>query len=57
MAENFFSILKSECICRQKLFSFQQARDLIHEFIWFYNHERFQLKSKLTPLEKRRQLL
>ena len=56
MAENFFSILKSECIYRQKLSSFSQARSLIDDFIWFYNNERFQLKTKLTPLHKRRQL-
>lgn len=55
MAENFFSILKSECLNRHKLSSFAQARSLIDDFIWFYNHERFQLKTKLTPLEKRRQ--
>jgi putative transposase len=55
MAENFFSILKSECLRRQKLNSPEQARLLIHDFIYFYNHERIQLKTKLTPLEKRRQ--
>ncbi len=55
MAENFFSILKSECIYRQKISSFQQANDLIDDFIWFYNNERIQLRTKLTPLEKRRQ--
>ena len=56
MAENFFSILKSECINRHKLSSFSQARSLIDDFIWFYNNERIQLKTKLTPLQKRRQL-
>ena len=55
MAENFFSILKSECINRQKIQSFDEARFLINDFIWFYNHQRVQLKTKLTPLEKRRQ--
>jgi transposase InsO family protein len=55
MAENFFSILKSECICRHKLTSFQHARELIEDYILFYNNERFQLKTRLTPLEKRRQ--
>ena len=55
MAENFFSILKSECIYRQKILSFEHARQLIDDFIWFYNHERIQLKTKLSPLEMRRQ--
>ena len=55
MAENFFSILKSECINRQKINSFSEAQKLIDDFIWFYNHHRVQLKTKLTPFEKRRQ--
>ena len=53
MAENFFSILKAECINRQKIQSFDKAKFLINEYIWFYNNERVQLKTKLTPLEKR----
>jgi transposase InsO family protein len=57
MAENFFSILKSECINRQKIKSFDEAKSLIDNYIWFYNHERVQLKTKLTPLEIRRQFV
>lgn len=53
MAENFFSILKTECIYRQKIKSFQQARELIDEFIYFYNYERIQLKTGETPLARR----
>ncbi len=53
LAENFFGILKSECIYRQKLETFDEARTLIDEYIFFYNHERIQLKTKLTPYEKR----
>jgi transposase InsO family protein len=55
MAENFFSILKTECIYRRKLKSFDEARLLIDEYIDFYNNERIQTKTSLTPLEKRRQ--
>ena len=55
LAENFFSILKTECILRQKIASFEEARQLIDDYIFFYNHQRIQLKTKLTPLEKRRQ--
>jgi transposase InsO family protein len=54
-AENFFGILKSECIKRQKIKDFATANSLIDDYIYFYNHERIQLKTKLTPLEKRRQ--
>ncbi len=53
MAENFFSILKTECIYRQKIATFQQARDMIDEFIYFYNHERIQLKTGETPFTRR----
>ncbi|MDP4159518.1 MAG: IS3 family transposase [Bacillota bacterium] len=56
LAENFFSILKSECIHRHKPKTIDQARLLIDDYIHFYNNERIQLKTKLTPLEKRRQL-
>ena len=56
MAENFFSILKAECIRRYKPKTINEARLLIDNYIHFYNHERIQLKTKLTPLEKRRQL-
>jgi transposase InsO family protein len=55
LAENFFSILKTECIYRHKLKSFDEARQLIDEYIDFYNNERIQTKTCLTPLEKRRQ--
>ena len=55
MAENFFSILKTECIHRVKLKTYEEARLLIGEYIRFYNNERIQTKSKLTPLEKRSQ--
>ena len=55
MAENFFSILKTECIYRTKLRTYEEARLLIGEYIHFYNNERIQLKKKLTPHEKRSQ--
>jgi putative transposase len=54
-AENFFGILKTECIRRHKPKTIEQARLLINNYIFFYNHQRIQLKTKLTPLEKRRQ--
>ena len=57
LAENFFSILKTGCIHRAKLQSFAEARQLIDEYIYFHNHQRIQLKTKLTPLEKRSQFV
>ena len=57
MAENFFSILKTECIYRAKIRTYEEARLLIGAYIHFYNNERIQLKTKLTPLEKRCQFV
>lgn len=53
LAENFFSILKTECIYRTKLKSYDEARLIIDQYIYFYNYQRIQLKTKLTPYEKR----
>ena len=55
MAENFFSILKTECIYRVKLKTYVEARLLISQYIDFYNNQRIQLKTKLTPSELRSQ--
>ena len=55
MAENFFSILKTECIHRAKPRTYEEARLLIDQYISFYNNVRIQLKTKLTPLQKRSQ--
>ncbi|MBE6719021.1 MAG: IS3 family transposase [Ruminococcaceae bacterium] len=57
LAENFFSILKTECIYRVKLQTYEEARLIIGEYIHFYNHQRIQLKTKLTPLEMRSQFV
>ena len=53
LAENFFSILKTECIHRTKLQSVNEARKVIDDYIHFYNYQRIQLKTKLTPMEFR----
>lgn len=57
LAENFFSILKTECIYRTKIKTFAEARRLIDDYIYFYNNQRIQLKTKLTPLELRSQFI
>ena len=53
MAENFFSILKTECIYRHKPASFCEANEMIDRYIHFYNHERIQLKTGVAPLTLR----
>ena len=57
LAEIFFSILKTECIYRQKIATFEEARSLIDDYIFFYNHQRIQTKTTLPPLELRCQFV
>ena len=53
MAENFFSILKTECIYRHKPKTFREADNLIDRYIHFYNYERIQTKTGVAPLTLR----
>lgn len=53
VAENFFSILKTECIYRHKPATFSEANEMIDRYIHFYNHERIQLKTGVAPLSLR----
>lgn len=55
LAENFFSLLKTECLNRIKIQTFAEAQALIDDYIHFYNYERFQMKYRLTPINKRSQ--
>ena len=50
LAENFFGILKTECIYRHKPATLDEARNMIDRYIYFYNHERIQLKTGVAPL-------
>jgi len=51
--ENFFSQLKEEYLRQFKKPTFQEMEQLIDEYIYFYNSERIQLKTKQTPFETR----
>lgn len=57
MAENFFSILKTECIYRHHPSTFDEARMLIDNYIYFYNNQRIQLKTGVAPLTQRHSAL
>ncbi|MBS5141206.1 MAG: IS3 family transposase, partial [Clostridium sp.] len=46
-------ILKAECIYRHKPASFCEANEMIDRYIYFYNHERIQLKTGEPPLTRR----
>ena len=53
MAENFFSILNTECIYRHKPKTLHEANEMIDRYIHFYNHERIQVKTGEAPLTLR----
>ena len=53
MAENFFSILKTECIYRHQGTTFEDARTLIDNYIYFYNNQLIPLKTGVAPLTLR----
>ena len=53
MAENYFSILKTECIYRHKPKTLKEASNLIDRYIHFYNHERIQNRTGVAPLTLR----
>ena len=53
LAENFFGILKTECIYRRKPETFEEANKMIDDYNYFYNHERIQQKTGLSPLSLR----
>jgi transposase InsO family protein len=51
--ENFFSHLKEEALRPCPIPSFQEAKQIIDDYIHFYNYERIQLKTRQTPYETR----
>ena len=51
--ENFFGILKSECLYRAHFSSRAEVVQLVTEYVHFYNFERISLKNGLTPVEIR----
>ena len=53
MAENFFSILKTECIYRHKPRTISEAQNMVDDYIYFYNNERIQTKTGVAPLTLR----
>jgi putative transposase len=51
--ENFFSHLKEEALRQYPTLSFEETKHIIDEYIYFYNYERIQLKTKQTPYQLR----
>lgn len=55
--ESFFSHLKTEGLAAQSLMSEQEMISKVHEYILFYNTERFQKRlGQLSPVEYRKKL-
>ncbi len=55
--ENFFSHLKEELLRHIRIEDFQEAVHIVDDYFHFFNHDRIQLKTKLTPFEFRRQFV
>ena len=53
LMENFFGTFKTECLYRCKPVTGEQVRQLVDEYIQFYNYERIDMKNGLTPFEIR----
>lgn len=51
--ENFFSHLKEEALRHYRHLTFRDMQQVIDDYMAFYNYERIQLKTKLTPYERR----
>jgi putative transposase len=51
--ENFFGHLKEEALRQFGLLSFDEIKEIIDQYIYFYNYERIQLKTKQTPYQLR----
>ena len=51
--ENFFGNLKEEYLRQFQKTTFEETKQLIDDYIYFYNYERIQLKTRLTPYETR----
>ncbi len=49
----FFSHLKEEALRHIHLPTFEEARQIIDDYVYFYNHQRIQLKTRQTPYEVR----
>ncbi len=51
--ENFFGHLKEEALRQIKTPTYEEAKQVVEEYIHFYNYERIQLKTRQTPYERR----
>lgn len=58
MAENFFSLLKSELLRTWKFKNIDELSTAIHRYIHYYNHKRIKVKlNGLSPVQYRQQAM
>jgi len=55
--ESFFSHPKEELLRHIRIRDFKKAVQIVDDYIHFYNYDRIQLKTKLTPVEFRCQFV
>ena len=51
--ENFFGHLKEEALRNIPMPTFEEAQQIVDEYIYFFNYERIQLKTRQTPYQVR----
>ena len=51
--EKLFGHLKKQALRQIKIPTYEEAKQVVDEYIHFYNHERIQLKTRQTPYERR----
>jgi len=51
--ESFFGHFKEEALRQFPIPTFEQAQEIVDDYICFYNYERIQLKTKQTPYQTR----
>jgi len=51
--ESFFGHLKEEALRQYKIPTYEEAQQIIDDYVAFYNYERIQLKTRQTPYQLR----
>lgn len=51
--ENFFGHFKEEALRHFKTPTFEEAKQIVEDYVHFFNYERIQLKTRQTPFEVR----
>lgn len=56
--ESFFSHFKAECFYLYSFKTVDEVKEAVHQYIYFYNHQRFQKElNNLSPYQYRTQVV